>query len=285
MSFSFRDLFNGRQQEDDDSSSEISFLETRSEESNDFFVEHADEAKIVSPFELVEESETPKASISDQDIFDVDSKNQEGDGQSFTNEDLNESIESGFLIDDPEVHKSEIHHQIDKRKIIQSSDNWYSPRRILSKRAKVTPLEDLPPIPASRPSARSDFNSYKNGQELVLNNLPKAKRLLELVNDIEGIQESIFLLNNGESLIASNLEANQSYFTSDLVDRIKSMSLLMKKNGDQLNNINCLNNSLSFIHFSSAELVLLTSLEINLSKIKPKIMSIYNEIASESLFF
>lgn len=285
MSFSFRDLFNGRQQEDDDSSSEISFLETRSEESNDFFVEHADEAKIVSPFELVEESETPKASISDQDIFDVDSKNQEGDGQSFTNEDLNESIESGFLIDDPEVHKSEIHHQIDKRKIIQSSDNWYSPRRILSKRAKVTPLEDLPPIPASRPSARSDFNSYKNGQELVLNNLPKAKRLLELVNDIEGIQESIFLLNNGESLIASNVEANQSYFTSDLVDRIKSMSLLMKKNGDQLNNINCLNNSLSFIHFSSAELVLLTSLEINLSKIKPKIMSIYNEIASESLFF
>ena len=285
MSFSFRDLFNGRQQEDDDSSSEISFLETRSEESNDFFVDHADEAKIVSPFELVEESETPKASISDQDIFDVDSNNQEGDRQSFTNEDLNESIESGFLIDDPEVHKSEIHHQIDKRKIIQSSDNWYSPRRILSKRAKVTPLEDLPPIPASRPSARSDFNSYKNGQELVLNNLPKAKRLLELVNDIEGIQESIFLLNNGESLIASNLEANQSYFTSDLVDRIKSMSLLMKKNGDQLNNINCLNNSLSFIHFSSAELVLLTSLEINLSKIKPKIMSIYNEIASESLFF
>ena len=285
MSFSFRDLFNGRQLEDDDSSSELSFLETRSEESNDFFVESTDETKIVSPFELVEESETPKASIHNQDIFDVDSKNRAGDGLSFTNEDLNESIESGFLIDDPEVHKSEIHHQIDKRKIIQSSDNWYSPRRILSKRAKVTPLEDLPPIPASRPSARSDFNSYKNGQELVLNNLPKAKRLLELVNDIEGIQESIFLLNNGESLIASNLEANQSYFTSDLVDRIKSMSLLMKKNGDQLNNINCLNNSLSFIHFSSAELVLLTSLEINLSKIKPKIMSLYNEIASESLFF
>ena len=260
MSFSFRDLFNGRQQEDDDSSSELSFLETRSEESNDFFVESTDEAKIVSPFELVEESETPKTSIHNQDIFDVDSKNQVVDGLSFTNEDLNESIESGFLIDDPDDHKSETPHQIDKRKKIQSSDEWFSPQRILSKRAKVTPLEDLPPIPASRPSARSDFNSYKNGQELVLNNLPKAKRLLELVNDIEGIQESIFLLNNGESLIASNVEANQSYFTSDLVDRIKSMSLLMKKNGDQLNNINCLNNSLSFIHFSSAELVLLSSL-------------------------
>ena len=53
MSFSFRDLFNERQQEDDDSSSELSFLETRSEESNDFFVEYTDEAKIVSPFELV----------------------------------------------------------------------------------------------------------------------------------------------------------------------------------------------------------------------------------------
>ena len=70
MSFSFRDLFNGRQQEDDDSSSELSFLETRSEESNDFFVESTDEAKIVSPFELVEESETPKASIHNEDIFD-----------------------------------------------------------------------------------------------------------------------------------------------------------------------------------------------------------------------
>ena len=285
MSFSFRDLFNGRQQEDDDSSSELSFLETRSEEFYDFFVESTDEAKIVSPFELVEESETPKASTHNQDIFDVDSQNQAGDGLSFTNEGLNESIESGFLIDDPDDHKSETPNQIDKRKKIQSSDKWFSSQRILSKRAKVTPLEDLPPIPASRPSARSDFNSYKNGQELVLNNLPKAKHLLELVNDIEGIQESIFLLNNGESLIASNVEANQSYFTSDLVDRIKSMSLLMKKNGDQLNNINCLNNSLSFIHFSSAELVLLTSLEINVSKIKPKIMSLYDEIASESLFF
>ena len=115
-------------------------------------------------------------------------------------------------------------------------------------------LEDLTPIPAPQSSARSDFNAYENGQELVLNNLPKAKRLLELVNDIEGIQESIFLLNNGESLIASNVDANQSYFTSDLVDRIKSMSLLMKKNGDQLNNINCLNSSLSFIHFSSRNL-------------------------------
>ena len=121
MSFSFRDLFNGRQQEDDDSSSELSFLETRSEESNDFFVESADEAKIVSPFELVEESEAPKASIHNQDIFDVDSKNQAGDGLSFTNEDLNESIESGFLIDDPDDHKSETPHQIDKRKKIQSS--------------------------------------------------------------------------------------------------------------------------------------------------------------------
>ena len=88
MSFSFRDLFNGRQQEDDDSSSELSFLETRSEESNDFFVESTDEAKIVSPFELVEESETPKASIHNEDIFDVDSKNQVGDGLAFTNEDL-----------------------------------------------------------------------------------------------------------------------------------------------------------------------------------------------------
>ena len=285
MSFSFRDLFNGRQQEDDDSSSELSFLETRSEESNDFFVESSDEAKIVSPFELVEESETPKTSIHNQEIFGVAPKNQTGDGLSFTNENLNESIESGFLIDDPDDHKSETPHQIDKEKEIQSSDEWFSPQRILSKRAKVTPLEDLPPIPASRPSARSDFNSYKNGQELVLNNLPKAKRLLELVNDIEGIQESIFLLNNGESLIASNVDANQSYFTSDLVNRIKSMSLLMKKNRDQLNNINCLNSSLSFIHFSSAELVLLTSLEINVSKIKPKIMSLFDEIASETLFF
>lgn len=285
MSFSFRDLFNGRQQEDDDSSSELSFLETRSEESNDFFVESTDEAKIVSPFELVEEIETPKASIHNQDIFGVAPKNQTGDGLSFTNENLNESIESGFLIDDPDDHKSETPHLIDKEKEIQSSDKWFSPQRILSKRAKVTPLEDLTPIPSSRPSARSDFNSYKNGQELVLNNLPKAKRLLELVNDIEGIQESIFLLNNGESLIPLNVEANQSYFTSDLVDLIKSMSLLMKKNGDQLNNINCLNNSLSFIHFSSAELVLLTTLEINVSKIKPKIMSLYDEIASESLFF
>ena len=159
MSFSFRDLFNGRQQEDDDSSSELSFLETRSEESNDFFLESTDEAKIVSPFELVEESETPKTSIHNQDIFDVDSKNQVGDGLSFTNEDLNESIESGFLIDDPDDHKSEIPHQIDKRKKIQSSDEWFSPQRILSKRAKVTPLEDLPPIPASRPSARSDFKN------------------------------------------------------------------------------------------------------------------------------
>ena len=285
MSFSFRDLFNGRQQEDDDSSSELSFLETRSEESNDFFVESSDEAKIVSPFELVEEIETPKASIHNQDIFGVAPKNQTGDGLSFTNENLNESIESGFLIDDPDDHKSETPHLIDKEKEIQSSDKWFSSQRILSKRAKVTPLEDLTPIPSFQPSARSDFNSYKNGQELVLNNLPKAKHLLELVNDIEGIQESIFLLNNGEYLIALNVEANQSYFTSDLVDRIKSLSLLMKKNGDQLNNINCLNNSLSFIHFSSAELVLLTTLEINVSKIKPKIMSLYDEIASESLFF
>ena len=285
MSFSFRDLFNGRQQEDDDSSSELSFLETRSEESNDFFVESSDEAKIVSPFELVEEIETPKASMHNQDIFGVAPKNQTGDGLSFTNENLNESIESGFLIDDPDDHKSETPHLIDKEKEIQSSDKWFSSQRILSKRAKVTPLEDLTPIPSFQPSARSDFNSYKNGQELVLNNLPKAKHLLELVNDIEGIQESIFLLNNGESLIPLNVEANQSYFTSDLVDLIKSMSLLMKKNGDQLNNINCLNNSLSFIHFSSAELVLLTTLEINVSKIKPKIMSLYDEIASESLFF
>ena len=285
MSFSFRDLFNGRQQEDDDSSSELSFLETRSEESNDFFVESSDEAKIVSPFELVEEIETPKASMHNQDIFGVAPKNQTGDGLSFTNENLNESIESGFLIDDPDDHKSETPHLIDKEKEIQSSDKWFSSQRILSKRAIVTPLEDLTPIPSSQPSARSDFNSYKNGQELVLNNLPKAKHLLELVNDIEGIQESIFLLNNGEYLIALNVEANQSYFTSDLVDRIKSLSLLMKKNGDQLNNINCLNNSLSFIHFSSAELVLLTTLEINVSKIKPKIMSLYDEIASESLFF
>ena len=285
MSFSFRDLFNGRQQEDDDSSSELSFLETRSEESNDFFVESSDEAKIVSPFELVEESETPKTSIHNQEIFGVAPKNQTGDGLSFTNENLNQSIESGFLIDDPDDHKSETPHLIDKEKEIQSSDKWFSSQRILSKRAIVTPLEDLIPIPSSQPSARSDFNSYKNGQELVLNNLPKAKRLLELVNDIEGIQESIFLLNNGESLIPLNVEANQSYFTSDLVDLIKSMSLLMKKNGDQLNNINCLNNSLSFIHFSSAELVLLTTLEINVSKIKPKIMSLYDEIASETLFF
>ena len=285
MSFSFRDLFNGRQQEDDDSSSELSFLETRSEESNDFFVESSDEAKIVSPFELVEESETPKTSIHNQEIFGVAPKNQTGDGLSFTNENLNESLGSGFLIDDPDDHKSETPHLIDKEKEIQSSDKWFSSQRILSKRAIVTPLEDLIPIPSSQPSARSDFNSYKNGQELVLNNLPKAKRLLELVNDIEGIQESIFLLNNGESLIPLNVEANQSYFTSDLVDLIKSMSLLMKKNGDQLNNINCLNNSLSFIHFSSAELVLLTTLEINVSKIKPKIMSLYDEIASETLFF
>ena len=285
MSFSFRDLFNGRQQEDDDSSSELSFLETRSEESNDFFVESSDEAKIVSPFELVEEIETPKASMHNQDIFGVAPKNQTGDGLSFTNENLNESIESGFLIDDPDDHKSETLHLIDKEKEIQSSDKWFSSQRILSKRAKVTPLEDLTPIPSFQPSARSDFNSYKNGQELVLNNLPKAKRLLALVNDIEGIQESIFLLNNGEYLIALNVEANQSYFTSDLVDRIKSLSLLMKKNGDQLNNINCLNNSLSFIHFSSAKLVLLTTLEINVSKIKPKIMSLYDEIASETLFF
>ena len=285
MSFSFRDLFNGRQQEDDDSSSELSFLETRSEESNDFFLESTDEAKIVSPFELVEERETPKTYIHNQDIFDVDSKNQVGDGLSFTNEDLNESIESGFLIDDPDDHKSETPHQIDKRKKIQSSDKWFSPQRILSKRAKVTPLEDLPPIPASRPSARSDFNSYKNGQELVLNNLPKAKRLLELVNDIEGIQESIFLLNNGESLIASNVDANQSYFTSDLVDRIKSMSLLMKKNGDQLNNINCLNSSLSFIHFSIAQLVLVTDHELKYDEIKSRIMVLFDEIASDSLFY
>ena len=285
MSFSFRDLFNKRQQEDEDDFSELSFLETRAEEPNDFFIESEDKVKMVSPFELVETSETHKAYIDNQGISAVDSTNQADDGLSLTNDDLHESIASGFLIDDPVDHKSETPNQIDKRKEIESSNKWFSPQRILSKRAKVTPLEDLPPIPASRPSARSDFNSYKNGQELVLNNLPKAKRLLELVNDIEGIQESIFLLNNGESLIASNVDANQSYFTSDLVDRIKSMSLLMKKNGDQLNNINCLNSSLSFIHFSSAELVLLTSLEINVSKIKPKIMSLYDEMASESLFF
>ena len=146
-------------------------------------------------------------------------------------------------------------------------------------------LEDLTPIPASQSSARSDFNAYENGQELVLNHLPNAKRLLELVNDIDGIQESIFLLKNGESLVASNVETNKSYFTRDLVDRIKSMSLIMKKKGDQLTNINCLNNSLSFIHFSSAELVLLASSEINISEIKPKIMLLFNEIASEGLFF
>jgi predicted transcriptional regulator YheO len=86
-------------------------------------------------------------------------------------------------------------------------------------------------------------------------------------------------------LIASNLETNKSYFTRDLVDRIKSMSLIMEKKRDQLTNINCLNSSLSFIHFSSAELVLLASSEINISEIKPKIMLLFNEIASEGLFF
>ena len=39
MSFSFRDLFNCRQQEDDDGFSGLSFLEARSEEPNDFFIE------------------------------------------------------------------------------------------------------------------------------------------------------------------------------------------------------------------------------------------------------
>ena len=285
MSFSFRDLFNSRQQEDDDGFSGLSFLEARSEEPNDFFIESEDEVKMVSPFELVETSETHKASVDDQDIFDVDSMNQVDDGLSLNNEDLHESIASGFLIDDPVEHKSEPPNQINKPKEIESSSKWFSPQRILRTRSKVKSLEDLTPIPASQSSARSEFNSYEKGEELVLNNLPKAKRLLELVNDIDGIQESIFLLKNGESLIASNVETNKSYFTRDLVDRIKSMSLIMEKKGDQLTNINCLNNSLSFIHFSSAELVLLSSLEINVSEIKPKIMLLFNEIASESLFF
>ena len=285
MSFSFRDLFNNRQQEDDDGFSELSFLETRSEEPNDFFIESEDEVKMVSPFELVETSETHKASVDDQDIFDVDSMNQVDDGLSLNNEDLHESIASGFLIDDPVEHKSEPLNQINKPKEIESSSKWFSPQRILRTRSKVKSLEDLTPIPASQSSARSDFNSHEKGEELVLNNLPKAKRLLELVNDIDGIQESIFLLKNGESLIASNVETNKSYFTRDLVDRIKSMSLIMEKKGDQLTNINCLNNSLSFIHFSSVELVLLASLEINVSEIKPKIMLLFNEIASDSLFF
>ena len=240
---------------------------------------------MVSPFELVETSETHKASVDDQDIFDVDSMNQVDDGLSLNNEDLHESIASGFLIDDPVEHKSEPPNQINKPKEIESSSKWFSPQRILRTRSKVKSLEDLTPIPASQSSARSDFNSYEKGEELVLNNLPKAKRLLELVNDIDGIQESIFLLKNGESLIASNVETNKSYFTRDLVDRIKSMSLIMEKKGDQLTNINCLNNSLSFINISSVELVLLESLEINVSEIKPKIMLFFNEIASDSLFF
>lgn len=285
MSFSFRDLFNNRQQEDEDDFSELSFLETRAEEPNDFFIESEDKVKMVSPFELVETSETHKAYIDNQGISAVDSTNQADDGLSLTNDDLHESIASGFLIDDPVDHKSETPNEIDKRKEIESSNKWFSPQRILRTRSKVKSLEDLTPIPAPQSSARSDFNAYENGQELVLNHLPNAKRLLELVNDIDGIQESIFLLKNGESLIASNVETNKSYFTRDLVDRIKSMSLIMKKKGDQLTNINCLNNSLSFIHFSSAELVLLASSEINISEIKPKIMLLFNEIASEGLFF
>ena len=80
MSFSFRDLFNNRQQEDEDDFSELSFLETRAEEPNDFFIESEDKVKMVSPFELVETSETHKAYIDNQGISGVDSTNQADDG-------------------------------------------------------------------------------------------------------------------------------------------------------------------------------------------------------------
>ena len=96
MSFSFRDLFNNRQQEDEDDFSELSFLEARAEEPNDFFIESEDKVKMVSPFELVETSETHKAYIDNQGISGFDSTNQADDGLSLTNDDLHESIASGF---------------------------------------------------------------------------------------------------------------------------------------------------------------------------------------------
>lgn len=278
MSFSFRELFNKQEKEQIDSG-KLSFVESQPDDSESFFNSNEDDAQQSSPFELVDDTESQKMSEYIPDTFEDKSKSNFKD-LFYSDSDNHDELEgSGFIIDDDIDPYFEQSGEAE----LQSSEVFRernSPHKIHRSRAEVKPLEELEPIANSERTRSEKYDQHMGDQELLFEDNMKIKHFLDSVNNMIGIKGSGVLFYDNKPPIFSPIDTPEDPFK-----QINELSEFIKNNRNQLRSIHCLHYSLSFIHFSIAQLVLVTDHELKYDEIKSRIMVLFDEIASDSLFY
>ncbi|MAP16327.1 MAG: hypothetical protein CMO49_00960 [Verrucomicrobiales bacterium] len=278
MSFSFRELFNKQEKEQIDPD-KLSFIESQPDDSQAFFNSNENDAQQSSPFELVDDTESQKVPEFIPNKFEGKSKSNVKD-IFYSDIDNNDELEgSGFIIDDDIDHyfkqSDEVEHQ--SSEVFRERN---SPHKVHRSRGKVKPLEELDPIANSERTRSEKYDQHMGDQELLFGDNMKIKHFLDSVNNMIGIKGSGVLFYDNKPPIFSPTDTPEDPF-----NQINELSEFIKNNRNQLRSIHCLNYSLSFIHFSIAQLVLVTDHELKYDEIRSKIMVLYDEIASDSLFY
>ena len=278
MSFSFRELFNKQEKEQIDPD-KLSFIESQPDDSEAFLKSNEDDAQQSSPFELVDDNMSQKMSEYIPDRFEDKSKSNFKD-LFCSDSDNNDELEgSGFIIDDdidPYFEQSG-EAELQSSKIFRERN---SPHKIHRSRAEVKPLEELDPIVNSERTRSEKYDQHMGDQELLFGDNVRIKHFLDSVNNINGIKGSGVLFYDNKPPIFSPPDTPEDPFK-----QINELSEFIKNNRNQLRSIHCLHYSLSFIHLSIAQLVLVTDHELKYDEIKSRIMVLFDEIASDSLFY
>lgn len=278
MSFSFRELFNKQEKEQIDPD-KLSFIESQPDDSQAFFNSNENDAQQSSPFELVDDTESQKMPEFIPNKFEGKSKSNVKD-IFYSDIDNSDELEgSGFIIDDDIDHyfnqSDEVEHQ--SSEVFRERN---SPHKVHRSRAEVKPLEELDPIANSERTRSEKYDQHMGDQELLFGDNMKITHFLDSVNNMIGIKGSGVLFYDNKPPIFSPTDTPEDPF-----NQINELSEFIKNNRNQLMSIHCSNYSLSFIHFSIAQLVLVTDHELKYDEIKSKIMVLFDEIASDSLFY